>query len=48
LLRKEKGHKLDYKYTGPYKVTEIGDRINIMITNNKNNKKGSQLRQAEF
>ena len=36
LLKNETGHKLDPKYTGPYKVTEIGDRDNIVITNNKN------------
>jgi len=38
LLRNETGHKLDYQYTGPYKVTEIGERNNIIITNNKNKK----------
>jgi len=38
LLRNETGHKLDYQYTGPYKVTEIGERSNIIITNNKNKK----------
>jgi len=38
LLRNETGHKLDYRYTGPYKVTKIGDRNNNVITNNKNKK----------
>jgi len=38
LLRNETGHKLDYQYTGPYKVTEIGERNNIIITNNENKK----------
>jgi len=32
LLRNETGHKLDYEYNGPYKVTKIGDRKNIVIT----------------
>jgi len=36
LLRNETGHKLDYQYTVPYKVTEIGKINNIIITNNKN------------
>jgi len=31
-------HKFDYQYTGPYKVTEIGEWNNIIITNNKNKK----------
>jgi len=38
LLKNETGHKLDPKYTGPYIVTEIGDRDNIVITNNKQKK----------
>jgi len=33
-LRHETGHTLDYKYTNPYKVSEIGDRNNI--NNNEN------------
>jgi len=37
-LRNETGHKLDYQHTGPYKVTEIGERNNIIITNYKNYK----------
>jgi len=43
LLKNETGHKLDYKYTSPYKVTEIGERNNIIITNNKNKKQGRTL-----
>jgi len=38
LLKNETGHKLDPKYTGPYIVTEIGDRDNIVITNSKQKK----------
>jgi len=41
VLRNETGHKLDYQYTGPYKLTEIGERNNIIITNNKKKKNSS-------
>jgi len=37
-LKNETGHKLNYKYTGLYKVTEIGERNNNIITNTKNKK----------
>jgi len=37
-LKYETGHKLDLKYTGPYRVEQIGDKDNITIINNKNKK----------
>jgi len=33
LLKNETGHKLEYKYTGPYTVIGIGDNDNIRISN---------------
>lgn len=38
LLRNEVGHKLDFKYTGPYKIESIGDNNNITLLTNKNKK----------
>jgi len=38
LLKNETGHKLDFKYTGPYKVESIEENDNIVISNNKNKK----------
>jgi len=38
LLKNETGPKLDLKYTGPYRVEQIGDRDNITIIYNKNRK----------
>jgi len=33
LLKNETGHKIEYKYTGPYTVIGIGDNENIRISN---------------
>jgi len=38
LLKNEKGHKLDSKYTGPYTVERLEENENIIILNNKNKK----------
>jgi len=35
LLKNETGHKLDFKYTGPYTVVKIEERDNIVISNDK-------------
>ena len=38
LLKNEVGHKLDFKYTGPYIVEKIEDNDNIVISGNKSKK----------
>jgi len=35
-LKNETGHKLDFKYTRPYKVESIEEKDNIVISNNRN------------
>jgi len=37
-LKNETGHKLDFKYTGPYKVESIEENDNTVISKNKNKK----------
>jgi len=39
LLNNETGHKLDFSYTGPYTITELGARDNITILSSKHKKK---------
>ena len=38
LLKNEVGHKLDFRYTGPYTVEKIEDKDNIIISGNKSRK----------
>jgi len=38
LLRNEVGHKLDFQYTGPYRIEKLEDRDNIIISGNNNKK----------
>ena len=38
LLKNEVGHKLDFRYTGLYRVEKIEDKNNIIISGNKSRK----------
>jgi len=38
LLKNKTGHKLYFKYTGPYKVESIEEKDNKVFSNNKNKK----------
>jgi len=37
-LKNETGHKLDFNYTGAFKVESIEEKDTIVISNNKNKK----------
>jgi len=48
LLKNETGHKLEFKYTGPYTVTEIGARDYITILGSKHKKQVGHKDRLQF